>query len=627
MGLRQVDVGAAAPDRLAALLSPRRRAELVASGARLRAALGGQALVCIGMSRTGTGVADLTEAVVTASRGLGIQARWLLLESGRDAGADTAFRRLAERVRHAINGLAGMGDLGQAAVASAGGLAGPGGPGQAAPGPRQPSAPGEPSAPEQLSAPRQPQRISAPVPSPRPDPVPRRRSASALYRQTAADVEAELRDWVRPGDVVVCAGVATAALVPLAKRAGAIAVWACRSGSETSNQYTREGWEFLRPFLTGPEGADAFVLSLPAAAPRWLPSHRLYTLPPLLDPLSAKNQPMEAATVRAVLGHVGLLRCDEVCGTAFVRRDGSPGRVDRHADILQTGGPAPAEAPLVLSTTRWEARNDPLGLLACFADEVAPHAGAHLVLAGPAVHGVPEDPDAPQMFADCVAWWRRLPHALRTRVHLACLPVADPEENSAIVNALQRHAAVVVDKSLAEGDGLAIVEAMYKGRPVVAGAVGVHAEHIRDEWTGLLADPRDPAEFGKAIRRLLDDPTWASQLGAAARRHTVADFLGDRHLAQWSRMLVELRADVAARTAGRPLCPGCGDPVGHPPVQVGELDFCSAVCARTWQARAPWLSAAGDRDAAPAGSTPAQLGAPMRLPAEQTRATDTDEGA
>ena len=95
MGLRQVDVGAVAPDRMAALLSPRRRAEPGASGARLWAALGGQALVCIGMSRTGTGVADLTEAVVTADRGLGIQARRFLPESGRDAGADTASRRPA----------------------------------------------------------------------------------------------------------------------------------------------------------------------------------------------------------------------------------------------------------------------------------------------------------------------------------------------------------------------------------------------------------------------------------------------------------------------------------------------------------------------------------------------------
>ena len=596
MGLRQVDVGAVAPDRLAALLSPGRRAELIASGARLRAALGEQALVCIGMSRTGTGVADLTEAVVTASRGLGIQARWLLLESGRDAGADTAFRRLAEQVCHAINGLAGMGNPRQAGIASADGLAGVLRAGQAAPA----LYPGAAAALNQQSA------------------------AATLYRQAAAGAVADVRDLVRPGDVVVCMGVATAALVPLAKRAGATVVWSCRSGTETANEHTREGWEFLRPFLTGPEGADAFVLSLPAAAPDWLPSHRLYTLPPLLDPLSAKNQPMDAATVRAVLSHVGLLqRGEQASGTVFVRRDGSPGRVDRHADILQTGAPPPAEVPMVIYATRWAARKDPAGLLACFADEVAPHTDAHLVLAGPAVHGVPADPDAPEVFADCLAAWRRLPHAVRTRVHLACLPVADPEEYGAIVNALQRHASVVVDKSLAEAHGLTVVEAMYKARPVVAGAVGVHADHIRDEWTGLLADPRDPAGFGKAIRRLLDDPTWASQLGTAAHRHAVADFLGDRHLTQWSRMLAELRADVAARTEVAALCPGCSRPVLHTPVQVGELDFCSAPCARAWQARAAWLSGAGDGDVDPVGSTPPRIGDLVRLPTGPREPADT----
>ena len=111
MGLRQVDVGAVAPDRLAALLSPWRRAEPTASGARLRVALGGRALVCIGKSRTGTGVADLTEAV-TAARGLGIQARWFLPESGRDAGADTASRRHHEPTPHAIRRTATSRDQG-----------------------------------------------------------------------------------------------------------------------------------------------------------------------------------------------------------------------------------------------------------------------------------------------------------------------------------------------------------------------------------------------------------------------------------------------------------------------------------------------------------------------------------
>src|SRR6185312_10332505 len=97
---------------------------------------------------------------------------------------------------------------------------------------------------------------------------------------------------------------------------------------------------------------------------------------------------------------------------------------------------------------------------------------AHLVLAGPATAGVADDPEGAEVLDEAFAAWRALPAPARARVHLACLPMDDAEENGAIVNALQSRADVVVQKSLAEGFGLTVAEAMWKGRPMVGSRVG-----------------------------------------------------------------------------------------------------------------------------------------------------------
>jgi trehalose synthase len=126
-------------------------------------------------------------------------------------------------------------------------------------------------------------------------------------------------------------------------------------------------------------------------------------------------------------------------------------------------------------------------------------------------------------------------------VHLACVPISDPDEAAAIVNALQRHATVVVQKSLAEGFGLTVAEAMWKSRPMVASAVGGISDQISDEQHGLLiADPCDLRSFGAAVERLLCDPQDAERLGTNARARALTEFLGDRHLEQYGQLFADL---------------------------------------------------------------------------------------
>ena len=122
---------------------------------------------------------------------------------------------------------------------------------------------------------------------------------------------------------------------------------------------------------------------------------------------------------------------------------------------------------------------------------------------------------------------------VRARVHLALLPMDDPEENAAIVNALQRRSQVVCQKSLAEGFGLTVAEAMWKARPVVASAVGGIQDQIIDGETGLLVDPNDRDGFGQAVTSLLGNLPRAATLGAQAQIRVREAFLGPRHLTQY----------------------------------------------------------------------------------------------
>jgi trehalose synthase len=130
---------------------------------------------------------------------------------------------------------------------------------------------------------------------------------------------------------------------------------------------------------------------------------------------------------------------------------------------------------------------------------------------------------------------------VRSRVHLACVPMRDPDEAAAIGNALQRRAAVVVQKSVAEGFGLTVAEAMWKGRPIVASAVGGIVDQVETGEHGLLVDdPADLAGFGGAVEHLLRDREEAVRLGRNARGRAVQEFLGDRHLAQYGRLFGKL---------------------------------------------------------------------------------------
>jgi trehalose synthase len=117
----------------------------------------------------------------------------------------------------------------------------------------------------------------------------------------------------------------------------------------------------------------------------------------------------------------------------------------------------------------------------------------------------------------------------------------DVDENAAIVNALQRRADVIVLKSLAEGLGLTVSEAMWKARPIVASRVGGIEDQIEDGKSGLLIeDPKDLKALGDKVVYLLGDRSVANSLGNEARRRAIRHFIAPRHLVQQAKLILDV---------------------------------------------------------------------------------------
>jgi trehalose synthase len=357
---------------------------------------------------------------------------------------------------------------------------------------------------------------------------------SAHYAQILAANTVELRTRVRPGDVVLLHDPQTAGLAAPLAQAGARVVWRCHIGVDWDNDATRAGWDFLRPHLAA---AEAYVFSRREYVPPWIPAEKVWIIPPSIDPFSPKNQDLDADTVQAILARLGVLDGPAPAVPArFVRRDGDVDTVTRPAAIVGEGRPGPDD-PVLVQVSRWDRLKDMAGVMRGFADHAAPGGEGYLMLVGPSVKDVSDDPEGAAVYADCLLQWRDLSPAARARTLLITLPLDDIDENAAMVNALQRHAAVIVQKSLAEGFGLTVSEGMWKGRPVIGSAVGGIIDQVGEGTGILLRDPADLEAFGSAARLLLDDRAQAARMGKAAHDRIQEQYLGDVHLLRYARLL------------------------------------------------------------------------------------------
>ena len=322
-------------------------------------------------------------------------------------------------------------------------------------------------------------------------------------RELDAD-RSELSQRIAPGDVVVLHDPQTAGLAPMLRQLGARVIWRCHIGVDAAGPCAHEAWAFLEDDV---REAEVCVFSRAAYAWDTLDPARVVVIPPCIDVLSPKNRDLAATESQALLA--------------------------------SSAAQLPIDEPFVLQVSRWDPLKDHEGVLRAFVELCrSDGTDSHLVLAGPETDGVDDDPEGEATLEHVQQLWAEQSPAMRERIHLASLSMDDAEENALVVNALQRRAQVVVQKSLAEGFGLTVAEAMWKERPVVASRVGGIQDQIVHGESGLLVDdPTDTGALAHDLALLLERADYREQLGAAARQRVSDHFLPVHHFEREAALL------------------------------------------------------------------------------------------
>jgi len=266
------------------------------------------------------------------------------------------------------------------------------------------------------------------------------------------------------------------------KKSGNKWLWRCHI--DVSNP-SRRVWDFLMDFIPR---YDSAVFSAPSFSMR-LPI-RQFLISPSIDPLSDKNRELPDETVKRVMDKYGI----------------------------------PRDKPVITQISRFDRLKDPVGVIEAFR-LARKHADCRLVLAGGTAS---DDPEGMSVLSEVREKAQGDPD-----IHILLM-----KQNDLEINALQRGSTVIMQKSLKEGFGLTVTEALWKGKPVVASGVGGIPLQIKHRYSGLLCHSIDGAAF--ALKQLLGNPAYAAGLGENGRRHVRNNFLLTTHLRNYLLLFVSL---------------------------------------------------------------------------------------
>lgn len=259
-------------------------------------------------------------------------------------------------------------------------------------------------------------------------------------------------------------------------------IWRCHIDISSPN---RKVWGFLKHFVVK---YDASVFSAPGFSQR-LPI-RQFLISPSIDPLSDKNKDLPPEVVDSVLAKYNI----------------------------------PRDKPIITQISRFDRLKDPIGVMEAYK-KVKYHVDCRLILAGGTAE---DDPEGLQVLEEVKEKARQ-----DKDIHILLLPQNDIE-----VNALQRASTVIMQKSVKEGFGLTVAEALWKKKPVVASNVGGIPLQIKHKYSGLLCGTIDAAAF--ALKQILNNPQYAAKLGENGHEHIKNNFLITRHLRDYMLLFLSL---------------------------------------------------------------------------------------
>ncbi|MFP3953887.1 MAG: glycosyltransferase [Candidatus Acetothermia bacterium] len=258
-------------------------------------------------------------------------------------------------------------------------------------------------------------------------------------------------------------------------------IWRCHIDLSTPN---RDAWEYIKKFILR---YDSTVFSVDKFAQSDLPNEK-FLIPPAIDPMTLKNRKMDRKEQEETLKDFGV-------------------------DL---------QKPIISQISRFDKWKDPLGVVKIFK-EVKKNADAQLVLLGaPAT----DDPEGEQIY-----------HQIVEEVGDMKDVTLINQQSDRLVNSLQSLSKVVVQKSLREGFGLTVTEALWKQTPVVASNVGGIPLQIKDGETGFLEDPEDYEGFARRIVEILEDDALAAKVGEKAKEHVRNNFLITRVMLDWIQQI------------------------------------------------------------------------------------------
>ena len=260
-------------------------------------------------------------------------------------------------------------------------------------------------------------------------------------------------------------------------------LWRCHIDVSNPNQKV---WKFLMDLIVN---YDSAVFSSPGFSQAGLPI-RQFLISPSIDPLSDKNKELSPEIIDSALIKYGIAK----------------------------------DKPLLTQISRIDRLKDPVGVIEAYR-QVKKYINCQLVLAGGTAE---DDPEGIKVLEEV----RERAEQDRD-IHVLLLPHSDIE-----VNALQRASTIIIQKSLKEGFGLTVAEALWKAKPVVASNVGGIPLQIKHKYSGLLCHSIEGASF--AIKQLLNSQEYANKLGENGREHIRNNFLLTRHLKEYMLLFLSL---------------------------------------------------------------------------------------